>query len=237
MLIGATALLAIAAIVGIVSLVGSDDPGTGGGRPRRRFRRAAAAPLGIASNWRRRAALPTPRQNMDGTVVDGTIWVAGGLGKGSLASDRVEGYDPVINGWKSAPDLPARLHHEMAVNYKDELVVLGGWIPQGSDQSALVSDQVYALRNGEWVRLPALRTPRAAGAAAVVGDKIVVVGGQDDSHLVRTTDVFDGKQMDRGQADADAARAPRRGFGRQVPLCGGRAQPRPRQELRCGRAL
>ena len=136
---------------------------------------------------------------MDGTVVDGTIWVVGGLGKGSIATDRVEGYDPVINSWKSAPDLPARLHHEMAVNYKDELVVMGGWIPQGSDQSALVSDQVYALRNGEWVRLPPLRTPRAAGAAAVVGDKIVVVGGQDDSKLIRHDRGVRRQEVDRGQ--------------------------------------
>ena len=52
---------------------------------------------------------------------------------GSNGSRRVEGYDPVINGWKAGPDLPVRLHHEMVVTYKGELVVIGGWIPKGSD--------------------------------------------------------------------------------------------------------
>ena len=71
----------IAAIVAIVSLGGSDDPSTTASDRGSPTSAASAAPLGIASNWRRRAPLPTARQNMDGTVVDGTIWVVGGLGK------------------------------------------------------------------------------------------------------------------------------------------------------------
>ena len=42
----------------------------------------------------------------------------------------------------------------------------------------MVSDRVFALRDGKWAQLPSLRQPRAAGAAAVVGDRIVVIGGQ-----------------------------------------------------------
>ncbi len=43
-----------------------------------------------------------------------------------------------------------------------------------------------------WVDLPPLNEPRAAGAAAVVGDRIVVAGGQANGALVPTTEVFDG---------------------------------------------
>ena len=182
--------MAIVALVG-----GSDDPGTENATPASSSGGLAeGSAANIASNWRRRAALPTARQNMDGTVLDGTIWVVGGLGKDGSVSEHVEGYDPVINGWKSAPDLPVKLHHEMVVSYKGEMVVIGGWIPQGSDQSALVSDRVFVLRDGEWEPLPELRNPRAAGAAAVVGDRIVVTGGQDDGRLLRTTEVFDGER-------------------------------------------
>jgi non-specific serine/threonine protein kinase len=106
----------------------------------------------------------------------------------------VEGYDPVINSWKTGPALPLRLHHAMVVTYKGEVVVIGGWIPQGSDQSALTSERVFALRDGKWESLPPLRRPRAAGAAAVVGDRIVVFGGQDEGRLLRTTEVFDGRR-------------------------------------------
>src|SRR5207237_4786855 len=97
---------------------------------------ASSPPLRTASTWRPLPPMPTARQNMASTVLDGTIWVLGGLGVGSSGSRRVEGYDPVVNGWKSGPDLPVPLHHEMAVTYKGEIVVIGGWIPKGSNPSA-----------------------------------------------------------------------------------------------------
>ena len=46
------------------------------------------------------------------------------------------------------------------------------------------SNKVFALRGGTWVELPRLTHARAAAAAAVVGDKLVVVGGQNDKQLV-----------------------------------------------------
>ena len=48
------------------------------------------------------------------------------------------------------------------------------------------------------MKLPPLNRPRVAGAAAVVGDRIVVVGGQADGRLVKTTEVFDGKRWSDG---------------------------------------
>ncbi len=185
---GAGVLLLIGALVAVVSLTGSDKKGSDRATP------ASSPPLRAASTWRTLPAMPTARQNMAGTVLDGTVWVVGGLGDGSTGSRRVEGYDPVINAWKAAPNLPVRLHHEMVVTYKGELVVMGGWIPEGSDQSAVESDRVFALRDGKWAQLPSLRRPRVAGAAAVVGDRIVVAGGQAAGKLIDTTEVFDGKQ-------------------------------------------
>jgi hypothetical protein len=185
-------LLAATALAVIVALSGSEDPQPDRAAP------ATSPPLRAASAWRPLPPMPTARQNMASVVLDGTIWVVGGLAPGSRGSRRVEGFDPVVNGWKAGPDLPVRLHHEMAVTYKDELVVMGGWIPSGSDPSADISDQVFALRDGRWVKLPPLNRPRVAGAAAVVGDRIVVVGGQADGRLVKTTEVFDGKRWSDG---------------------------------------
>ena len=64
---------------------------------------------------------------------------------------------------------------------------------------------MFALRDGEWVPLPSMNRPRAAGAAAVVGDRIVVVGGQDGGRLVDTTEVFDGERWTRDGQHPDAA--------------------------------
>jgi actin-like ATPase involved in cell morphogenesis/N-acetylneuraminic acid mutarotase len=141
--------------------------------------------------WRRVHDAPTARQQLASAQDAGTLWVFGGL-TDNAATAKVEGYDAAIDTWKSGPDLPLALHHEMAVTYNDELVVLGGWSPAGANLTAVTSDRVFALRRGSWVELPRLNRPRAAGAAVVVGDKLVVVGGQYDGRLVATTEVFDG---------------------------------------------
>jgi non-specific serine/threonine protein kinase len=110
----------------------------------------------------------------------------------NASTAKVEGYDPAIDTWKSGPDLPLPLHHESVVTYHNDLVAIGGWVPNGPSLTATVSDKVFALRNGAWVELPHLLHARAAGAAAVVGDQIVVFGGQADGKLIPSTEVFDG---------------------------------------------
>src|SRR5439155_8611552 len=152
----------------------------------------------------------------------GTVWLFGGLA-GNSSTAKVEGYEPAIDTWKSGPDLPLPLHHAMAVTYNGQPVVLGGWVPAGNNLTALASDRVFALHGANWVELPHLNRPRAAGAAAVVGNKIVVVGGQADGKLVTATEVFDGTAW----IDAAAIPTPRDHLaaasdGRAVYAVGGR---------------
>ncbi|MGI8808475.1 MAG: Kelch repeat-containing protein [Acidimicrobiales bacterium] len=59
---------------------------------------------------------------------------------------------------------------------------------------------MLALRGGAWVDLPRLRRPRGAGAAAVVGDVVVLAGGRDGAALIGPTEIFDGS----GWRDAEA---------------------------------
>jgi hypothetical protein len=176
----------------------------GDATPERPRSPAAVAPPSSPSPWRELRPAPSARQQAPAAVAGGAIWLVGGLVRES-ATASVQGYDPVINSWKAAPDLPSPLHHAMAAAYDGELVVMGGWIPDGQDLTAQTSDRVLALRRGEWVELPPLRRPRAAGAAAAVGDKLVVVGGQANGELVGQTEVFDGRRW-RGAAAMPTAR-------------------------------
>ena len=148
-----------------------------------------------ATAWRSVHDMPTARQQVGASVVDGVAWVVGGLTSVTStppSTPKVEGYDPGIDTWESGPDLPLPLHHVMVVTYHNELVALGGWVASGGNLTATVSDKVFALRNDSWVELPHMIDPRAAGAAAVVGNQIVVFGGQANGHLVPAVDVFDG---------------------------------------------
>jgi serine/threonine-protein kinase PknK len=146
-----------------------------------------ARELQPASQWRSLPDAPTPRLMMAWAVLNGQIWIMGGLQNG-VALQTVESYDPRTGAWQTGPPLPIPLHHAAAATYRDEVVVLGG----ATDNIADASDKVFALRGGSWVELPSLTHARAAPAAAVAGDKLVVVGGQNDKQVVPQTEVFDG---------------------------------------------
>jgi N-acetylneuraminic acid mutarotase len=122
------------------------------------------------------------------SVVGDEIWVAGGMRHGETLQT-VESYNPETGEWKPQPPLPIPLNHATATTYRGEMVVMGG----AEDAIATASNKVFAFRGGKWVELPALQHARAAAASAVVDDKLVVVGGQNDKKLVPQTEVFDGQ--------------------------------------------
>ncbi|MCP9271713.1 serine/threonine-protein kinase [Mycolicibacterium arenosum] len=146
-----------------------------------------------AAAWRVLPDAPTPRLMMAWAVLDGKIWVAGGIRDGETLAT-VETFDPATGAWQPQPALPIPLHHATATTYRGEVVVMGG----ASDNLAEASDKVFAFRNGSWTELPPMKHGRAAAAAAVVGDKLVVLGGQDDKQLVPPTEIFDGTSWSEG---------------------------------------
>ncbi|WP_237570878.1 serine/threonine-protein kinase [Mycolicibacterium lacusdiani] len=141
-----------------------------------------------ASAWQSLPNAPTPRLMMAWTVLDDKIFVAGGMSQGDTLQV-VQSFDPRIGAWQAQPPLPVPLHHATATTYRGEMVVIGG----ATDELASASNKVYALRGDTWVELPNLTHARAAAAAAVVGDLLVVAGGQNAKQLVAQTETFDGQ--------------------------------------------
>jgi serine/threonine protein kinase len=126
--------------------------------------------------------MPTPRQQMGASVIDDdVILVVGGLTSATVATSADEAYDPSTSQWSTPVSLPLPLHHEMVVTYEDHQVVLGGWTPRGGLVTGTVSKKVYEHVPGKWISLRDMLDPRAEGAAAVVGDEIIVFGGVDKS--------------------------------------------------------
>jgi N-acetylneuraminic acid mutarotase len=154
---------------------------------------APAAPA-----WQNRAQAPTARQEVASAVLDGRVWVIGGL-TAAGASAVVESYDPATDRWAPGPALPVALHHAAATTYRGELVVMGGFVAAAGLYDR-ASDRVLALRAGAWVDLPRLRRPRGAAAAAVVGELVVLAGGRNDAALIGPTEIFDGATWRDGEA-------------------------------------
>ena len=150
------------------------------------------------ADWQPITNARVAREAVATTEVDGTIWIFGGLGGDNRVSGRHEGYDPAIDNWKGGDDLPVPVQRAMAVTYQGNPVVLGGWRAEGTNNQ-VATDRVWRVVNSRWVELPPLLQPRAAAAAAVVGDRIIVTGGVGaNGRLLTTTEIFDGTSWTLG---------------------------------------
>jgi non-specific serine/threonine protein kinase len=151
----------------------------------------SAAPV-----WRPQHEAAVAVQQINATVLDGRIWVAGGLTPSNEPTASTQVYDPAINSWEQGPQLPEPVHHAMLVTYRNQLVVIGGFCSRDNDLLAVTSARMLLLDNntGKWVDGPPLSHPRGAGGAAVVGDQIVVVGGRtgNPEQLAIQTAIYDG---------------------------------------------
>lgn len=152
----------------------------------------------VQAGWHPITNARVAREAVATTQADGTIWIFGGVGADNRVSGRHEGYDPAIDSWKSGDDLPVPVQHAMSVTWSGTPVVLGGWRTEGTNPK-VATDRVWRVVNSRWVEMPPLLQPRAAAAAAVVGDRIVVTGGVGaNGQLLDTTEIFDGNSWSLG---------------------------------------
>ncbi len=189
----AAAVVALLLVVSGIYFISSRDNGNGGstGNASQPTTETQASSKPITNARVAREAAAT-------TQADGTIWIFGGLGSDGSVSGRHEGYDPAIDSWKSGDDLPVPVQHAMSVTWQGTPVVLGGWRAEGAN-TQIATDKVWRVVNSQWVELPPLLQPRAAGAAAVVGGHLVVTGGVGaNGRLLNTTEVFDGNTWKLG---------------------------------------
>ena len=100
----------------------------------------------------------------------------------------VDEYDPATNTWKQLPDAPRARDHFQAAVVNGQLVVTGGrksgYQGQGFEATIAETD-VYDFSTGTWRTLPSpdggIPTQRAGCTAIVVGDEVIVIGGESGS--------------------------------------------------------
>lgn len=128
------------------------------------------------AGWSVRASMPagTQRGSAVTGVIDGKIYVAGGL-RGGAVTD-VSAYDPVANAWDTAlPPLPGPRDHGCGAAIDGALYVAGG--RRGTIDSR--EGGVFALSpGGAWVEKRAMPTARGGTACGVVDDRLIVMGGE-----------------------------------------------------------
>ena len=128
-----------------------------------------------SSSWIVRAPLPTPRQEVPHAVLNGKIYVPGGLIFPGIGSNIVEVFDPPTDSWSSAPSLVIPVHHTGLTNHKGVLYLMGGY--GGSD--FFPTDGIYVLdsQSSTWSSVGIMPSKRGAHVIESYGDKIYIFGG------------------------------------------------------------
>ncbi|KAG4429588.1 hypothetical protein IFR05_014928 [Cadophora sp. M221] len=142
--------------------------------------------------WDSVAHLPIPLNHPNAAVIDGRIYVIGGLSPDEeniwSAVRKCYVYDPRMNTWGSLPDIPAgRETGAAAVSVKGTTVYLSGGlssinpVPGGAENSVGTVSSVDVV-SWKWKSLFDLPLPRDHAASALIDSTIFVIGGRAFGH-------------------------------------------------------
>lgn len=142
--------------------------------------------------WSTRASMPAGSQRGSAVtgVIEGKIYVAGGLRNGAQAT--LSAYVTADNTWDTnLPDLPQARDHGCGGVVGGKLYVVGG----RDTGITATSNVVYEYTpGGSWTTKAAMPTARGGTACGVTADRIVVVGGEGNtaasSGVFPQTEVF-----------------------------------------------
>jgi N-acetylneuraminic acid mutarotase len=150
-----------------------------------------------AATWTQKADMPTPRWGHSAAVVDGKIYVIGGLtsepsplnGK-PIAT--VEEYDPATDTWTRKTDMP----DPRGYLYGSHPVVNGRIYVIGGGKTAVSRVDVYDPAADTWSRSADMPTRRMLMARAVWNGKIYAFGGKtgtlgSSAPTINVTEVYD----------------------------------------------
>jgi N-acetylneuraminic acid mutarotase len=150
----------------------------------------------VATNtWSYRASLPLPLYSTNGAgVINGKIYVSGGVVSYRNHRKELYMYDPATNTWSRKHDMPLPSWRGVTGVINGRLYVLPGCAQSDVDGCSLQVPLVFYRYNpvtDRWTSLPAPASRHIDGVAGVIGGKLYVAGGVDGTHASSRVDVFD----------------------------------------------
>ena len=137
-----------------------------------------------ADKWETKRVMPTPRNHPAIGAVAGKIYVIGGrIGAANVGNfissptDVVEEYDPATDRWRAMTKMPtARSGHGWAT-YQNRIYVAGGELRDHHMDAIFRDVEAFDPATNEWFQLPPMPTARHGVNAAVLGNRLHLIGG------------------------------------------------------------
>lgn len=123
-----------------------------------------------ANAWTELAGMPEGRYAHRMVALDGLLYVVGGQGETS----RVLIYNPAADAWSTGAEMPAQRNHLAAVAADRRVWAIGGRV----DASVQDRVDIYDPATDTWSPGPALPEATSAASEGVLGNVIVISGGE-----------------------------------------------------------
>jgi N-acetylneuraminic acid mutarotase len=178
----------IAAAVAVASFACAAGLGAcGGGRD-------TTSPSGPAATTEWKALQPAllERTEVAAARIGRFVYVVGGFSRtNSGTTSAVERYDLDRDSWKRVRSMPIGLNHTVAVAYKGDLYVMGGYASATGLQGEVATLYRYRPATNGWSRLPSAPSKRAAHTMAVIGHRLYAAGGARGGNALKTLEIYD----------------------------------------------
>jgi len=140
---------------------------------------AERSPSTVPARWESQAPVPDARTEVSVSTDDSLIYLIGGYGRGAgrrpSAPRAMLVYDPAVDRWATAGEIPEGLNHASLAAVGGKLYIIGGF--RGSSRSATDALRIYDPAQRTWRDGAPMPTPRGALAVAVLDGKIHAIGG------------------------------------------------------------
>jgi energy-converting hydrogenase Eha subunit A len=146
---------------------------------------AGQGSVGALGTWATKTPMPTPRQGLGTSVVNGVIYAVGGCGYNCVDfSGTVEAYDPASDTWTTKASMPTPRAYLGTSVVNGIIYAVGGRNSSGQ----LATVEAYDPSNNTWTTKTPMPTPRFGLSTSVVDGVIyAVVGGYTSGGSFFTT--------------------------------------------------
>src|ERR1700726_4946042 len=130
--------------------------------------------------WDRKAPFPDPSEEVLGMAAGGKMYVFAGLAPVWKPKALVYEYDPASDKWAEKKKMALPSHHVAFAESRGKIYAFGGFVPPESGPPAWVpinNAWEYDPATDTWKALTPMPSQRGSALAAVVNDKIYVIGG------------------------------------------------------------
>jgi non-specific serine/threonine protein kinase len=170
--------------------------------------------------WRRLRDLPAPRAAAGAAIVGAKLYVVGGVLRAGVLAPKMLVFDVHRGRWGFAPGPTPREH--LAVTSRAGVVYALAGRSGGTNFTYF---EAYSPAERRWRRLKPIPDPRGGTGAAVVGTRIVSVGGEETAGTIAPVFAYDVRR--RRWSRLPDMRTPRHGLavisysGRVYAIAGG----------------